>query len=165
MSLLLLCNQQISQCLFYAHICATCARWPCHDCNSSISSKGLQCCLEEVVAMHSSRVTYRCSRLVWGTGCLHGLSVQAETQRQQLSQWQQRSLLAMPCTYTTHSIESFSTCLLIEPCIHSSMHSSKACHIFRRIMYTTTVCPDLVKRLQRSSNMQHTCGICQAAET
>ena len=92
--------------VFLMLICATCARWPCHDCNSSISNKGLQCCLDKLVAVQSSRVTDQCSQLLREMGCLHGLSAQAETQLQQLSQWQQRSLPAMPCIYTpfSHSI-------------------------------------------------------------
>lgn len=86
--------------IFLMLICATHARWPCHLCNLGT---GLRCCLDKLVAMHSSRVTYRCSQSLWEMGCLRGLSGRAETQLQQLSQQQQRSLLAMPCIDTPFS--------------------------------------------------------------
>lgn len=76
-------------CLYVLHV-QDGLRWPCHQCNSTMSSKGSQCCLDELFAMHSSRVTYQCSQLLREMGCLHGLSAQAETQLQQSSQWQQR---------------------------------------------------------------------------
>ena len=139
--------------VFLMLICATRARWPYRV------STGLQYCLGKLVAMHSSRVTYRCSQLLREMGCLRGPSGQAERRLQQLSQWQQHSLLAMPCIYTIHSIESFSTCPPIERFIHSA---NPCLHMFR---ITHTVRPELVVRLQTCSNMQHTCGICQAAET
>ena len=101
---------QIPQCLqhvipfiivsyqFGVFLMLICARWP------SLVGTGLPCCLLKLVAVQSSRVTYRCSQLLRETDCLRGPSGQAETQLQQSSQWQQRSLLAMPCIYTIHSL-------------------------------------------------------------
>lgn len=93
--LFIIVSYQFEVCLML--ICATRARWPCHV------STGLQYCFDKLVAMHSSRVTYRCSQLLQEMGCLRGPSGQAERRLQQLSQWQQHSLLAMPCIYIPHS--------------------------------------------------------------